>query len=128
DKLRAAMREDDCLFCKIRDGKIPSNITYRDDDVFAFKDIGPKAPLHELVVPTRHVATLADAAETDAGMYGRLMIVAAKRAKESGLAADGFRVVMNAGAAAGQSVFHVHLHVLAGRTPPSAPGCSPAPI
>jgi histidine triad (HIT) family protein len=60
------MSNDDCLFCKIRDGKIPSSITYRDDDVFAFKDIGPKAPLHELVVPTRHVATLADATPADA--------------------------------------------------------------
>jgi histidine triad (HIT) family protein len=116
------MSDDSCLFCKIRDGKIPSTITYRDDDVFAFKDIGPKAPLHELVVPTRHVATLADASPEDAAMYGRLMVVAAKRAKESGLAADGFRVVMNAGPAAGQTVFHVHLHVLAGRTLAWPPG------
>ena len=116
------MSDDSCLFCKIRDGKIPSTITYRDDDVFAFKDIGPKAPLHELVVPTRHVATLADASPEDAAMYGRLMVVAAKRAKESGLAADGFRVVMNAGPAAGQTVFHVHLHVLAGRTLTWPPG------
>jgi histidine triad (HIT) family protein len=113
---------DDCLFCKIRDGKIPSTITYRDDDVFAFKDIGPKAPLHELIVPTRHVATLADATPADAEMYGRLLVVAAKRAKESGQAGEGFRVVMNAGAAAGQSVFHVHLHLLAGRALAWPPG------
>ena len=116
------MSESDCLFCKIRDGKIPSTITYRDDDVFAFKDIGPKAPLHELVVPTRHVATLADAKTEDAELYGRLMVIAAKRAKESGQAADGFRVVMNAGAAAGQTVHHIHLHVLAGRTLTWPPG------
>jgi histidine triad (HIT) family protein len=116
------MSNDDCLFCKIRDGKIPSSITYSDDDVFAFKDIGPKAPLHELVVPTRHVATLADATPADAEMYGRLMVVAAKRAKESGQAGDGFRVVMNAGPGAGQSVFHVHLHVLAGRALAWPPG------
>jgi histidine triad (HIT) family protein len=116
------MSDPDCLFCKIRDGKIPATITYRDDDVFAFKDIGPKAPLHELVVPTRHVATLADATAGDGAMYGRLMVVAAQRAKESGVAADGFRVVMNAGAAAGQTVFHVHLHVLAGRTLTWPPG------
>jgi histidine triad (HIT) family protein len=116
------MSETDCLFCKIRDGKIPSTITHRDDDVFAFKDIGPKAPLHELVVPTRHVATLADATIEDAALYGRLMVVAAKRARESGQAADGFRVVMNAGPAAGQTVFHVHLHVLAGRTLTWPPG------
>ena len=116
------MSESDCLFCKIRDGKIPSTITYRDDDVFAFEDIGAKAPLHELVVPTRHVATLADAKTEDAELYGRLMVIAAKRAKESGQAADGFRVVMNAGAAAGQTVHHVHLHVLAGRTLTWPPG------
>ena len=116
------MSESDCLFCKIRDGKIPSTITYRDDDVFAFKDIGPKAPVHELVVPIRHVATLADAKTEDAELYGRLMVIAAKRAKESGLAADGFRVVMNAGPAAGQTVLHVHLHLLAGRTLTWPPG------
>ena len=116
------MSDENCLFCKIRDGKIPSTITYRDDDVFAFKDIGPKAPLHELVVPTRHVATLADAKPEDAEMYGRLLVVAAKRAAESGQAAGGFRVVMNAGPDAGQSVFHVHLHVLAGRALAWPPG------
>ena len=116
------MADDNCLFCKIRDGKIPSTITYRDDDLFAFKDIGPKAPLHELVVPNRHVATLADAKTEDAELYGRLMVIAAKRAKESGQAAEGFRVVMNAGPAAGQTVHHVHLHVLAGRTLTWPPG------
>ena len=116
------MSDPNCLFCKIRDGKIPSTITYRDDDVFAFKDIGPKAPLHELVVPTRHVPSLADATPEDAAMYGHMMVVAAKRAKESGLAADGFRVVMNAGPAAGQTVFHVHLHVLGGRALAWPPG------
>jgi histidine triad (HIT) family protein len=116
------MSESDCVFCKIRDGKIPSTITYRDDDVFVFKDSGPKAPLHELVVPIRHVATLADATTEDTELYGRLMVIAAKRAKESGQAADGFRVVMNAGPAAGQTVLHVHLHVLAGRTLTWPPG------
>ena len=116
------MSDENCLFCKIRDGKIPSTITYRDDDVFAFKDIGPKAPLHELVVPNRHVATLADATPEDAAMYGKLLVVAAKRAAESGQAAGGFRVVMNAGPDAGQSVFHVHLHVLAGRALAWPPG------
>jgi len=116
------MTDPDCLFCKIRDGKIPSTITYRDDDVFAFKDIGPKAPLHELVVQTRHLPTLADAKAEDAELYGRLMVVAAKRARESGQAGEGFRVVMNAGPAAGQTVFHVHLHVLAGRTLTWPPG------
>jgi histidine triad (HIT) family protein len=116
------MSETDCLFCKIRDGKIPATVTYRDDDVLAFKDIGPKAPLHELVITLRHFPTLAEATDAEAPLYGHMMVVAAKRAKESGLAADGFRVVMNAGPAAGQSVFHVHLHVLAGRTLAWPPG------
>jgi histidine triad (HIT) family protein len=112
----------DCLFCKIIAGQIPATITYRDDHVLAFKDIGPKAPLHELVIPLAHVASLADAGDADREMYGRLMIAAARRAKESGLAANGFRVVMNAGPDAGQSVFHVHLHVLAGRPLAWPPG------
>ena len=112
----------DCLFCMIRDGQIPAQITYRDDEVLSFKDIGPKAPLHELVIPLRHMATLADAAAEDAALLGRLMVVAAKRAKESGLAAGGFRVVMNAGDDAGQSVHHVHLHLLGGRALAWPPG------
>jgi histidine triad (HIT) family protein len=112
----------DCLFCKIIAGQIPAEITYRDDQVLSFKDIGPKAPLHELVIPLRHLATLADAASEDAELYGRLMLVAAKRARESGLAAGGFRVVMNAGADAGQTVHHIHLHLLAGRSLGWPPG------
>jgi histidine triad (HIT) family protein len=109
------MTKNDCLFCKIRDGEIPAAITYRDEHVLAFKDIAPKAPLHQLVVPLRHVARLADAAPDDAELYGRLMIAAAHIARESGYAEQGFRVVMNSGAGAGQTVLHVHLHVLAGR-------------
>ena len=112
----------DCLFCKIRDGKIPAAITYRDEHVLAFKDVGPKAPLHELVIPLAHVSSLADASDADREMYGRLMVTAARRAKESGGAGNGFRVVMNAGPDAGQSVFHVHLHVLAGRPMAWPPG------
>jgi histidine triad (HIT) family protein len=105
----------DCLFCKIRDGQIPAAITYRDDDVVAFKDIGPKAPFHQLVIPTRHIASLPGASAEDGAVLGKLMLVGARLARESGLAEGGFRVVMNAGADAGQSVHHVHLHVLAGR-------------
>jgi histidine triad (HIT) family protein len=111
-----------CLFCKIVSGQIKAAITYRDDKVLAFKDIGPKAPLHELVIPLDHHETLADADDAHAPLYGHLMVVAAKRAKESGQATGGFRVVMNAGPDAGQSVFHVHLHVLAGRPLAWPPG------
>ncbi|HVV16776.1 MAG TPA: histidine triad nucleotide-binding protein [Polyangia bacterium] len=105
----------DCLFCKIVRGEIPAAITYRDDHVVAFKDIGPKAPMHELVIPTRHIASLADASTADAELFGRLMVVASQRAQHTGQAANGFRVVMNAGPDAGQTVDHAHLHVLAGR-------------
>jgi histidine triad (HIT) family protein len=111
----------DCLFCKLRDGQIPAAITYRDDDVIAFRDIKPGAPVHELVIPTRHIASLADAVPADAGLLGKLMLVAAERARAAGLA-GGFRVVMNAGPDAGQSVSHVHLHVLGGRSLSWPPG------
>jgi len=112
----------DCLFCKIRDGQIPAAITYRDDEVLAFKDVGPKAPLHQLVIPLRHVERLADAAPVDAALYGRLMITAARIARDAGYGDSGFRVVMNSGADAGQTVFHVHLHILAGRPLAWPPG------
>lgn len=112
----------DCLFCKIRDGHIPAQITHRDDHVIAFKDVGPKAPFHELVIPTRHIASLADVTPADTDVLGRLMVVASQRAKHSGQASSGFRVVMNAGSDAGQTVHHIHLHVLAGRALAWPPG------
>jgi histidine triad (HIT) family protein len=112
----------DCLFCKITDGKIPAAITYRDDDVLAFADIGPKAPFHQLVIPLRHVASLIDAKPDDAALLGKLLMIATKLVREAGFADSGFRVVMNAGPDAGQSVAHVHLHVLAGRPLAWPPG------
>jgi histidine triad (HIT) family protein len=111
-----------CLFCKLRDGDIPATITYRDADVIAFKDINPGAPVHELVIPTRHIASLSDASAEDAALLGKLMLVAAARAKETGHADAGFRVAMNAGLSAGQTVPHIHLHILAGRTLAWPPG------
>jgi histidine triad (HIT) family protein len=112
----------DCLFCKIGEGKIPAAITYRDDDVLAFKDIGPKAPFHQLVIPIRHMASLTEARPEDSALLGKLMVVATKLAREAGVSDSGFRVVMNAGPDAGQSVAHVHLHVLAGRALGWPPG------
>jgi histidine triad (HIT) family protein len=112
----------DCLFCKIRDGGIPAAVTHRDDDVIAFKDIKPEAPLHELVIPSRHISSLAAATPEDAGLLGKLMLVAAARARANGFDGSGFRVVMNSGREAGQTVFHVHLHVLAGRPLSWPPG------
>lgn len=112
----------DCLFCKLRDGGIPAAITHRDEDVIAFKDIKGQAPLHQLVIPTRHIATLSDAKPEDAALLGKLMLTAAKLAKDAGHDKSGFRVVMNAGPDAGQTVFHIHLHVLAGRALGWPPG------
>jgi histidine triad (HIT) family protein len=110
------MAEAECLFCKIRDKKIPAAVVHRDEHVVAFKDITPRAPLHVLVIPNRHIASLSDAEPADAEIFGRLMLTAAKLAREAGLGDKGFRVVMNSGVGAGQTVFHMHLHVLAGRS------------
>jgi histidine triad (HIT) family protein len=112
----------DCLFCKIRDGQIPATITYRDQDVLAFKDITPKAPFHQLVIPAQHLASLVDAKPEHTALLGKLMLVAGELAAAAGYRERGFRVVMNAGPDAGQSVAHVHLHVLAGRSLDWPPG------
>ncbi len=112
----------DCLFCKICEGTIPSTITYRDQEILAFKDIGPKAPFHQLVIPVRHIPSLTAAKPEDAVLLGKLMLVASKLAVAAGFGDSGFRVVVNAGPDAGQSVFHVHLHALAGRALAWPPG------
>ncbi len=112
----------DCLFCKIRDGQIPATITYRDEDVIAFKDISPKAPFHQLVIPTEHIASLVAASPEHASLLGRLLLVGSQLASAAGYGQRGFRVVMNAGPDAGQSVAHVHLHVLGGRELAWPPG------
>jgi histidine triad (HIT) family protein len=114
--------ESDCLFCKIRDGKIPADIVHRDAHVLAFKDITPRAPLHLLVIPTRHIAGLPEAAPQDAEVFGRLLLAGARLAKEAGFGESGYRAVMNAGPDAGQSVLHAHLHVLGGRPLAWPPG------
>jgi histidine triad (HIT) family protein len=105
----------DCLFCKIIDGLIPGAIVYQDDRVVAFKDINAQAPLHVLVVPRRHIASLNDLTPDDDGIMGELVRRAAAIAAENGHAARGYRTVFNCNADAGQTVFHIHLHVLAGR-------------
>jgi histidine triad (HIT) family protein len=116
------MSDSDCLFCKIRDEKIPAALVYRDEHVLAFQDITPRAPLHLLVIPLRHIASLSEAVPEDAELLGKLMLTGARLAIESGHGKDGYRVVMNAGPNAGQSVLHVHLHVLAGRSLAWPPG------
>ena len=104
---------DECLFCRIVRKEIPAAIVLENEHVIAFRDIDPKAPTHVLVVPRMHVSTLDDA--TDARMLGELQLAAAAIARAEGLVEGGYRTVLNCGAGAGQSVFHMHLHLLGGR-------------
>lgn len=103
-----------CLFCKIVAGQIPADKVFEDDHIVAFRDIHPQAPVHVLVIPRRHVASLDDAEPADAELLGRALLGARRVASQEGVA-GAYRVVTNCGAAAGQSVFHVHFHVLGGR-------------
>jgi histidine triad (HIT) family protein len=111
----------DCLFCKICKGDIPANKVYEDEDVFAFWDTSPQAPKHFLVVPKKHIAGPAAMTDQDRTLVGRVLQVAAEQAAANGIG-DNFRLVMNNGAEAGQSVFHMHLHVLGGRRMNWPPG------
>ncbi|CAN5676534.1 histidine triad nucleotide-binding protein [soil metagenome] len=105
----------DCLFCKLIAGDIPAAIVYDDERVVAFKDINPQAPTHVLLIPRRHIATLNDLAPEDDDIVGELTRRAAALAKEWGYADRGYRLVFNCNADAGQTVFHIHMHLLAGR-------------
>ncbi|WP_242394089.1 histidine triad nucleotide-binding protein [Anaeromyxobacter oryzisoli] len=112
----------DCLFCKIVKGEIPAKKIHEDDDTVAFLDINPQAPTHLLVVPRRHIPTLNDLGPDDDALAGKLLRVAAALAKERGLAGRGWRAVLNTNADAGQTVFHIHAHVLGGRRMTWPPG------
>ncbi|MFP2933309.1 histidine triad nucleotide-binding protein [Pyxidicoccus sp. 3LG] len=105
----------DCLFCKIRDGLIPAKVVYRDDTCLAFEDINPQAPTHVLFIPLKHIPTVNDITSEDREVVGHLFTAAAKVAQQRGHADSGYRVVMNTQRDAGQTVFHIHLHMLAGR-------------
>ena len=111
----------DCLFCKIAKREIPASIVYEDDRVLAFNDINPQGPTHVLVVPKRHIATLNELSDTDDALVGELVRRAAAIAKERGLS-NGFRTVFNTNREAGQTVFHVHLHLIGGRPMRWPPG------
>lgn len=112
----------DCLFCKIINGDIPGDIVYQDDDVIGFNDINPQAPHHVLFIPRKHISTINDLEPEDAELVGKLYLAAKKLAAERGVAEEGYRAVMNCNAGAGQTVFHIHLHVLAGRALTWPPG------
>jgi len=105
----------DCLFCKIVAGQVPGSIVYQDDRVVAFRDVNPQAPMHVLVVPRRHIASLNELGPEDDDLVGEVIRRAAALAAEQGHAERGYRTVFNCNADAGQTVFHIHLHVLGGR-------------
>lgn len=111
----------DCLFCKIANGEIPARMVYEDTDCVAFSDLHPQAPTHLLIVPRRHIASLAHISDEDEALLGHLVRTASSLAKTQGLA-QGFRVVMNTGVDGGQTVQHLHLHLLGGRAMHWPPG------
>ncbi|MBF0188328.1 MAG: histidine triad nucleotide-binding protein [Magnetococcales bacterium] len=106
---------DDCLFCKIARGEIPSKKIYEDEHVFAFHDINPQAPVHALVIPKRHIATLDDLTEADRELAGHLLERTTHVARELGLGQNGYRTMINTRSHGGQEVYHIHVHILGGR-------------
>ena len=116
------MNASDCLFCRIASGEIPANVVYEDDRVMAFRDINPKAPTHILIIPRKHIGTLNDLAAADDALVGEMVRRAGAIADELGHAEAGYRTVFNCNEMAGQTVFHIHLHLLAGRSLTWPPG------
>ncbi len=106
---------EDCIFCKIAAGRIPSTVVYSDGDFHAFRDIHPLAPTHVIVIPRKHIAKITDASLEDGALLGSLLLKANEIAAQEGLAENGFRLVINCGPWGGQTVFHLHLHILGGR-------------
>lgn len=113
---------ENCLFCKMVSGAIKPDKVLETDEILAFRDINPQAPLHVLVIPKRHIATLNDLCAEDAALIGKLTLAAAEIARANGIAEGGYRTVMNCNKDAGQSVWHVHLHMLGGRVMHWPPG------
>ncbi len=116
------MAEQDCLFCRIARREIPAQLVHETETVLAFRDIDPKAPLHVLVIPKRHIESVNAVTEADATLLGELIVAARAIAAAEGADRDGYRLVMNTGAGAGQTVWHIHLHLLAGRALKWPPG------
>ena len=109
------MQNSDCIFCKIVDGSIPGDIVFQDDDVIAFRDISPQSPVHLLVMPRQHFTSLNDITQQQASLMGHMICVANQLAKDEGISAIGYRLVINCGKQGGQLVPHLHLHVMGGR-------------
>lgn len=112
----------DCIFCKIVSGDIPSEKIYEDDDVLAFRDLSPQAPVHALVIPKKHISTINDIEPEDAEVIGKMTLAAKEIARQEGMAEDGYRCVMNCNQHGGQAVYHIHLHVLGKRQMSWPPG------
>lgn len=112
----------DCIFCKICSKKIPAKIVYEDESALAFEDINPQSPVHVLVIPRKHISTSLDLTQSDNALIGHLFLIANRIAVERGIAGRGFRLVMNTNPEAGQSVYHIHLHLLGGRQMQWPPG------
>lgn len=112
----------DCLFCRMVKGEIKPDVVFEDDEVLAFRDLNPQAPVHVLVIPKQHIATLNDLDAAHASLMGKMYLAAKQVAQQEGLAERGYRTVVNCNAEAGQSVYHVHLHLLAGRAMHWPPG------
>lgn len=112
----------DCLFCKMATGQIKPDVVFEDDQVLAFRDIAPQAPVHVLLIPKRHVVNLDDLGDDDAALAGHLLLTARRLARELGIAGDGFRLVNNCNRNGGQTVYHLHFHLLGGRPMSWPPG------
>ena len=107
--------ETDCLFCKIVNRELPADVVYEDEQLLAFNDISPQAPTHTLIIPKIHIATVNDLTEAQSGIIGKMILCAKTLADEKGIAESGYRLVMNCNAEGGQTVFHIHLHLLGGK-------------
>lgn len=116
------MPKDDCLFCRVAAMEVPADIVFEDDQVVAFRDITPKAPVHILVIPREHISSAASLTDSNGPMLGRLFAVVAQLARDEGIARSGFRLTTNSGAGAGQSVNHLHFHLMGGRQMGWPPG------
>jgi histidine triad (HIT) family protein len=116
------MSESNCLFCKILDGDIPADIVYESETAIAFRDVNPQASTHVLIIPRKHIATINEIAEEDQALIGSLYSAAREIAAAEGIAEEGYRAVMNCNEGAGQTVFHIHLHLLGGRALGWPPG------
>ncbi len=113
---------NECLFCAIVEGSVKAQIVYQDDQVLAFKDIAPKAPVHILIIPRKHLAGVSNVTDQDRAVIGRIFEIAAQLARQQRIADSGYRIVVNSGADAGQSVLHLHYHLLGGRRMSWPPG------